>query len=345
MPLLYRTMPGVIQLFRCAHEPDFAGCGAAPVCNPIRTLSIGAAIAAQDAWWDAERLRNGTLWDDPEACRLMLSAQRAAHRTLVEEVRALARQMAERKLLPARLRRRLLILSLLIAYLEERTVLLSSDFGAALDGATQFFEVLGDGPALIRLLEALEERFNGHVFRVDDEDRAALLASSELATYARLVAGMESGTGQYSLWRLYSFRDLPVELISNIYQLFVRDAASSIYTPPALVRLMLEEALGWERLDALMAGEGVILDPACGSGVFLVEAYQRLVLHWRWRNDWARPGIDDLRRDCQEFCAGSRLSSSDDEPLAEDHGELALRFTPLARRPFPFVRRVIEHEV
>lgn len=27
----------------------------------------------------------------------------------------------------------------------------------------------------------------------------------------------------------------------------------------------------------------------------LVEAYKRLVLHWRWRNDWARPGIDDLR--------------------------------------------------
>jgi len=42
------------------------------------------------------------------------------------------------------------------------------------------------------------------------------------------------------------------------------------------------------------------------------------------------------------FCARGRLSSSDDEPLAEDHGELALGLTPLARRPFPFVRCVIE---
>jgi len=58
---------------------------------------------------------------------------------------------------------------------------------------------------------------------------------------------------------------------------------------------MLEETLSWDRLDTLMAGEGVILDPACGSGVFLVEAYRRLVLHWRWRHDWKRPGIDDLR--------------------------------------------------
>src|SRR3546814_1727598 len=68
-----------------------------------------------------------------------------------------------------------------------------------------------------------------------------LASSDELAHYARLIEGFEESTGQLSLWRLYSFRDLPVELISNIYQLFVKDAASSIYTPPALVRLILEE--------------------------------------------------------------------------------------------------------
>ena len=48
---------------------------------------------------------------------------------------------------------------------------------------------------------------------------------------------------------------------------------------------------------------------------------------------------------CPIFCAGGRLSSSDDEPFAEDHGELAFRLTPFPRRPFPFVCCVIEHEV
>lgn len=295
VPLVYRAVPGCIQLFRCAHEPDFAGSDDVPVCKPIRTLLIGAKIAAQDVWWDAARIQNGTIWDDPGACKLMLSAQKAAHRTLVEEVRALAKQLTEQELLTPRLRRRLLILSLLIAYLEERSVLLPTDFGSAREGASRFFEVLGDGEALVKLLEALEGRFNGHVFRLTDEERAALAASTELTSYARLVEGYEDSTGQLSLWRLYSFRDLPVELISNIYQLFVKDASSSIYTPPALVRLILEETLSWDRLDKLMAGDGTILDPACGSGVFLVEAYRRLVLHWRWRHDWKRPGIDDLR--------------------------------------------------
>ena len=295
VPLAYLRGPGIVRLFRCAHKPDFSGADGRLICNPIRTLRLGADIARHEIWWDAARLRSGTIWDDPDACRMMLSAQQSAHRTLVEAVRGLADRLAERDMLDPRLRRRLLILSLLIAYLEERRVLLSTDFDEALPDASQFFQVLGQGEALVSLLQSLEQRFNGHVFRLSPEECDALTASEDLVEYARLVEGHEDVSGQLSFWKLYSFADLPVELISNIYQLFVADTASSIYTPPALVRLMLDEALSWERLDELMDGDGVILDPACGSGVFLVEAYKRLVLHWRLRNNWARPDVDELR--------------------------------------------------
>jgi hypothetical protein len=138
VPIVYRAGPGQIQLFRCAHAPDFVGPDDTPICRPIRTLAIGAEIAVQEVWWDAARIRNGAIWDDPDACRLMLSAQKSAHRKLVEEVRELARQMGERRLLDGGLQRRLLILSLLIAYLEERSVLLPDDFARALPGATHF---------------------------------------------------------------------------------------------------------------------------------------------------------------------------------------------------------------
>ena len=295
VPLVYRAAPGRIQLFRCAHKPDFANGNGIPTCRPIKTLKLGSKIAANEIWWDASRIRNGTIWDDPNTCRLMLSAKQSAHRKLVEGVRSLSNLLAESGLLEPQLRRRLLILSLLIAYLEDRSVLRSEDFGRVRSNATRFFEVLGDAHALLNLLETLERRFNGNVFRLTTAERESLLGSEEIAHYARLIEGQSDSTGQLSLWRLYSFRDLPVELISNIYQLFVDDKASSIYTPPALVRLMLEEALSWERLDQILASDGVILDPACGSGVFLVEAYQRLVLHWRSRNGWAHPGIDKLR--------------------------------------------------
>ena len=189
--------------------------------------------------------------------------------------------MNEEGILKKHLRRKLLILSLLIAYLEERGVFTSDYFGQFQRGATRFFEVLANGKALVKLLGALEERFNGHVFVLDDADRDALKGSSQLARFAKLVEGREEPSGQLTLWQLYSFKDLPVELISHIYQIFVTDSDSSVYTPPFLVRLMLDEALSWARLDQLQERNEIILDPSCGSGVFLVEAYKRLVLHWR----------------------------------------------------------------
>jgi hypothetical protein len=145
-------------------------------------------------------------------------------------------------------------------------------------------------------LDALEERFNGNIFVVDDADREFLKNSNQLVRFAKLIEAHEEPGGQLTLWQLYSFKDLPVELISHIYQIFVQDSDTSVYTPPFLVRLMLEEGLTWERLDRVQLRREVILDPCCGSGVFLVEAYKRLILHWRSRNRWKRPSIPVLKR-------------------------------------------------
>lgn len=295
VPLLYRKTAGLIQLFRCVHKPDFVSASGEIVCKPFKTLKTAAAISNSEAWWDATRLRNGTLWDDPSVCKMMLSASKSAHKQLIDAVDRLNHRLNDEGILKKHLRRKLLILSLLIAYLEERGVLLPDYFGKFKTGATKFFEVLADGEALVKLLLALEERFNGHVFSFEDADRESLRTSTQLVRFARLVEAREGLYGQLTLWQLYSFKDLPVELISHIYQLFVEDSSASVYTPPFLVRLMLDEALSWERLDRLRERNEIILDPSCGSGVFLVEAYKRLVVHWRSRNDWKRPGVTVLK--------------------------------------------------
>jgi hypothetical protein len=266
VPLVYRKLRGLVQLFRCAHKADFITASGDLVCKPIKTLRVATNISA-DPWWDETRLRNGTLWDDPEVCRLMLSASKSAHRRLVDAVKDLHKDVLEEKLLDPAIARRLLILSLLIAYLEERGVLLPDFFARFLPGAHRFFEVLANGEALVEMLAALEDRFNGHVFSLKQGERDFLKTSQQLARFATLIEAHEEAGGQLTLWQLYSFKDLPVELISHIYQLFVKDVNSSVYTPPSLVRLILEEALSWERLDRLIARGDVILDPACGSGV------------------------------------------------------------------------------
>jgi len=296
VPLVYRVTPGLVQLFRCAHKADFELRGTI-VFRPFKEgeiLNLASKIA-DNPWWDADRLRNGTIWDDPKVCKDLLSAKQAAHKTLIEEVKILHKELNAKGILPKALRRKLLILSVLIKYLEERRVFEDNYFTLFRTGATQFFEILGDGRALVSLLDKLEERFNGHVFALEEADRKLLYKSQQLARFARFVEGKQEPHGQLTLWERYSFADLPVELISHIYQLFVTDSATAVYTPPFLVRLILGEVLTWERLDRLTQNKEIILDPACGSGIFLVEAYKRLVLYWRSQNNWNPPSQTVLK--------------------------------------------------
>lgn len=310
VPLLYRKCQGQVQLFRCAHDPDFISEDGTPTCNPIRILDLGSRIAARESWWDAAQIRNGTLWDNPSACRLLLSARRSAHRKLVEVVKSLYSELTTKRVLTKQLRRRLLILSFMIAYLEEREVLEPQFFSRFLPGASRFFQVLRDGDALVAMLHSLEGKFNGNIFSLTEDETAALRQSKQLDRFAQLVEGHEEPDGQLTFWRLYSFKDLPVELLSQIYQIFVQNSETSVYTPPKLVRLMLEETLSWDRLDNIVSSDSLILDPACGSGVFLVETYRRLVLHWRSKNGWARPTVSDLN------CLLSRVYGVDLEEAA-----------------------------
>src|SRR5260370_13839720 len=143
------------------------------IWNPIKTLKLAAAIS-DDPWWDSSQLRNGTLWDDPRVCQEILSASEAAQKSLIDAVRQIIADLNKRNILKKHLRRRLLILSLLISYLEERGVFLPGFFGQFLKGANKFFEVLKNGKALIKLLTHLEERFNGRVFILSDLDLASL---------------------------------------------------------------------------------------------------------------------------------------------------------------------------
>lgn len=303
VPLVYRRLSGRVDVFRCAHKPDFDTTKALPQYAPhdwIDLLGTATDITAQlekKPWWDMRRLANGTLWDDRGIAKQFLS-DASAHKTILEHVKALDKQLDKDSGLAPHLRRRLVIISLLVAYLEDREVfqLEGGFFARFKPDAEKFFHVLGDAEALIELLHYLEtERFNGNVFSLDDDEKHQLRQTTHLKKFAELIEGVSEPGGQQNLWRLYSFRDLPVELISHIYQLFVEDKTTCVYTPPFLARLMLEEALTLDRMDRLEERNEIVFDPSCGSGVFLVEAFKRLVLHWRKNHAWKTPPVDVLR--------------------------------------------------
>lgn len=87
------------------------------------------------------------------------------------------------------------------------------------------------------------------------------------------------------VWPLYSFDIIPIQLISSIYELFFHlsdeeDEKGTYYTPLHLVNLVMDEVYPWEGEYKDIS----FFDPSCGSGIFLVEAYRRLVCRWMSQN-------------------------------------------------------------
>ena len=56
-----------------------------------------------------------------------------------------------------------------------------------------------------------------------------------------------------------------------------------------------------------LSGDERILDPSCGSGVFLVGAYKRLINVWRHQNRWRRPDVNVLKRIMRQSIFGVEL--------------------------------------
>ncbi|MDR0883383.1 MAG: N-6 DNA methylase [Oscillospiraceae bacterium] len=136
-----------------------------------------------------------------------------------------------------------------------------------------------DKNALYKLFAHLKDRFNGNLFELDDETDTSCLTPEVLQLLADfLSANVESRTGQLSFFDLYDFNIIPVELISNIYEILLgkkgRDKDNAFYTPQYLVNYILDASVSSFVRDH---GTCKVLDPACGSGIFLVESYRRMV--------------------------------------------------------------------
>jgi len=167
-------------------------------------------------------------------------------------------------------------------------------------------EILENYDDTYSLFDWLNLRFNGDLFPgkgATAEQRAAgweteraRVSSNHLQLLANFLRGdMVLVSGQRCLWPLYAFDVIPLEFISSIYETFVTERASEqgiFYTPSYLVDFVLDQVLPWSG----DAWDLRILDPACGSGIFLVKAFQRLVHRWKRAHPRAAISADLMRR-------------------------------------------------
>lgn len=184
-----------------------------------------------------------------------------------------------------------------------------------------FPDILDDYDETYRLFDWLNSKFNGDLFPgkgntpIEREQawrqEKANVKSRHLRLLREFIKGdLEMPTGQRCLWPQYSFDAIPLEFISSIYEAFVTERARSegiYYTPPQLVDFILDRVLPWnsEQWDLK------ILDPACGSGVFLVKAFQRLIHRWKRANP-----KEDIRAETLRGLLERNLFGVDKDPHA-----------------------------
>jgi len=313
-PLLYVAWPSRIDVLACARGADFWSepkgrlqYNTAARLN-LDMLSTAGAISEEMRRFSAFRLADGTFWEAP-INKDLADYAKAAHQSLIQAVVEADEELdgANNPSL-----RRLLLLVILVKYLEDRRVFEQYEgnwFEQWHHGAKTFLDVLQRGKVaeVHALLESLEAKFNGDVFNISrsPEER---ITRRDLDTFAQFI-GARTLNRQLYLWEQYSFEHIPVEIISHIYQRFVQSGHGAVYTPPFLAALLLDQAMPYPELT----GRERVLDPACGSGVFLVGAFRRLVNVWRSRNNWKKPDVATLKTILKRSIHGVEL-----EPFAVD---------------------------
>ena len=292
-----------IKLFNSSKPVSLDSNGELKV-SPFDTLKIAGEAIDNYKKYSAKKFDNGTFWEDTKQD---FGYGETAYEKLIKELKNARNYFLETIKLDKPIASKLLVLSILIKYLEERVDVDENgnqsrvftkeffhrdEFGNAVD----FIDIIKKGNVyLLNLFTYLSRHFNGEIFYLSEEYRDEI-EKIDLDPLANFLSGMLDNN-QFVLWKLFSFNHLPIELISSIYEMFLEaDKDSGIaYTPSYLVNFMIDECMPIHHPKK----DFKILDPACGSGIFLVSAYKRIIDWWRVgvyeeTNKWIHPNKEHL---------------------------------------------------
>ncbi len=178
-------------------------------------------------------------------------------------------------------------------------------------------------PQLVNIFYQADQKYNSGLFHFDDERGRAESADALTPTLAiddKIFK--EIFRNIYLPLSPYEFSVLPADILGQVYEQFlgkvihltahraevqdkpeVRKAGGVYYTPSYIVDYIIRQTLGKlcegktpEQVDKLR-----ILDPACGSGSFLINAYQYL-LDWylkAYREKESKKYLKRLRQDAR----------------------------------------------
>lgn len=279
-----------VSIFDCRKPVQTSGDNIST--KAIETLELSDnAIKA----YSAKMFDNGLFWESEKA-KGKFSIDKSAYRDLIDGLKGFLKKTT----IPKEIAHKLLVFSILIKYLEERGEgddrLFAVDFFKEFD-ANDLCGVLRQKGSIVRLFRKLREKFNGKIFEWKDSEEEKLVEDLDLNTLANFLDADKDDI-QIRFWRKYAFKHLPVELISSVYETLLGDSNDVVYTPNFLVNTLLDDnncipVSNYQQLDFKT------IDVSCGSGIFLVSTFKRLVQRWRYKKfietgTLAHPTVDVL---------------------------------------------------
>ncbi len=296
-PLLFLASPGDLAVYDLTQGPaQTEDCWEQGL--PKRRLDRARTIkevAERLSRYRREQIESGKLFED-----ISFGEDQRADKALIADLRLVRTLLMKHKGLKAKYAHSLIGRSIFIRYLEDRTILVPEYFKRVARGNKGWQELLdtplpgvfADSDLAHRLyLRVLQDKsftyalfrqlaidFNGDMFPEDATEEKAV-TQRHLHMLRDFLCGNVDPNNPQLFFFAYKFDIIPIELISSIYEEFYAaekmksEDRASHYTPPALVEFVLSQVLTPESLRESPR----ILDPACGSGIFLVESFRRIV--------------------------------------------------------------------
>lgn len=317
--LLFAQSDTEIRIYNCYERPVYISvdCEAQAQTQSIQIISY-------DQHSDKETLQTllttfsrigvdcGLLWSPNHNLYERVNTKNRLDKYLVESLKNMAVEL-EKQGVPETIIHALLMRSLFVLFLEDKGAAREAGlYKRVKKEATSYFDILKSTGATYSLFRELENHFNGNIFPVSDQEEKQVKDTHlELIRRCFTDGDLRDDPKLFEGWRIFDFKIISIELLSEIYENFLGELKRSkgqFYTPYTLVDLMLDDKL------PVRSGEANYnvrtLDPACGSGIFLVEVYKRLVKRWKNANQNKQISFDQLCEILQNNIYGIEIESS-----------------------------------
>ena len=296
--LLYVTSDTEIRVYNCYGKPTSTKNTKENIKN-LNSLElahgkIGEDLSMLTQLFSRVNVDSGTLWTSEDSeVRNKIKREQRVDAYLIKSMGKAAELLQKEGLSPDIIHS-LLIRSLFILFLEDKGASAEAGLYETIKhGSTSFFEILGDKDATYRLFKRLQEQFNGNITMMAPKEEDIVTEKHLRVIHDCFFDGDFQHQNLCSDERLFNFEIIHIGLISEIYENFLgefRHSKGQFYTPFALADMILTEVLPTTSEEYNYP----ILDPACGSGIFLVEGYKRLIMRWKRANPLETISFDTL---------------------------------------------------